>query len=171
MAARVEAGSVVTIAYELRDADGALLDEEGASVAYLHGGFGGIFPKVEAALEGAGLGHEVALSLEPEDAFGDYDPGLLRVEPRESFPDVLLEGMRFEGVPGEGAEDDGRIYTVTGIAEDQVVVDANHPFAGERVWFRCTVTGVRPATDDELRHGHAHGEHAPEDEPPGVAPR
>jgi FKBP-type peptidyl-prolyl cis-trans isomerase SlyD len=169
---RVEAGSVVTITYELRDSGGALLDEEGASVAYLHGGFGGIFPKVEAALEGGVIGQEVALSLEPQDAFGDYDPELLRVEPRESFPDVLQEGMRFEGVPGdEGDEGDGRIYTVTGIAEDQVVVDGNHPFAGERVWFRCTVTGVRQATDDELRHGHAHGEHAPEDDPQESAGR
>ncbi len=167
MAARVEPGAVVTIAYEIRDGDGALLDEEGASVAYLHGGYGGIFPKVEAALEGGAVGHEVALGLEPEDAFGDYDPQLLRVEPRESFPEVLQEGMRFEGVPGDDAQEgDGRIYTVTGIADDRVVIDGNHPLAGERVWFRCKVTSVRPATGDELRHGHAHGEHAPEDEAP-----
>jgi FKBP-type peptidyl-prolyl cis-trans isomerase SlyD len=167
MAGRVEAGAVVTIAYELRDIDGALLDDEGASVAYLHGGYGGIFPRVEAALEGGEVGHEVSLSLEPEDAFGEYDAELLRVEPRESFPDVLQEGMRFEGVPGDESQDgDGRIYTVTGIAEDQVVIDGNHPLAGERVWFRCRVTGVRAATDEELRHGHAHGEHAPEDEAP-----
>ena len=101
MAARVDAGTVVTIAYELRASDGELLDEPGTTVAYLHGGYGGIFPKVEAALEGHGPGHEVALSLEPEDAFGDYDPELLRVEPREAFPEVLQVGMRFEGVPGE----------------------------------------------------------------------
>lgn len=159
---RIEAGTVVTLSYELRASDGELLDEEGATVAYLHGGFGGIFPKVEAALEGHGPGHEVALSLDPEDAFGDYDPKLLRVEPREAFPDVLQEGMRFEGVPGEEASGDFRVYTVTGIADDKVVVDGNHPLAGERVWFRCTVREVRPASDEELRHGHAHGEHAPE---------
>lgn len=161
-APRIEAGTVVTLSYELRASDGELLDEEGATVAYLHGGFGGIFPKVEAALEGHGPGHEVALSLDPEDAFGDYDPQLLRVEPREAFPDVLQEGMRFEGVPGEEASGDFRVYTVTGIADDKVVVDGNHPLAGERVWFRCTVREVRPASDEELRHGHAHGEHAPE---------
>lgn len=165
MAARVEAGTVVTVAYEIRDADGELLDEEGAVAAYLHGGHGGIFPKVEAALEGGAVGHEVALTLDPEDAFGDYDPMLLRVEPREAFPDVLQEGMRFEGVPGdEAGEGDGRIFTVTGIADEQVVIDGNHPLAGERVWFRCKVTQVRPATAEELRHGHAHGEHSPEDE-------
>lgn len=163
-APRISAGSVVTLTYELRDADGALLDEPGATVAYLHGGYGGIFPKVEAALEGQGPGHEVALTLDPEDAFGDYDPELLRVEPREAFPEVLQEGMRFEGVPGEAPSEELRVYTVTGIADDKVVVDGNHPLAGERVWFRCAVREIRPATDEELRHGHAHGEHAPESE-------
>jgi len=162
MDARAEAGAVVTLAYELRDADGALLDEEGAVVAYLHGGHGGIFPKVEAALEGHGAGHELTLSLDPQDAFGEYDAGLLRVEPREAFPDVLQVGMRFEGVPGEAPADDLCVYTVTAIAEDRVVVDGNHPLAGERVWFKCTVKEVRAATELELRHGHAHGEHAPE---------
>ncbi len=164
MAARIDAGTVVTIAYELRDTEGGLLDEADATVAYLHGGYGGIFPKVEAALEGREPGHEVTLSLEPEDAFGDYEPELLRVEPRGAFPEVLQVGMRFEGVPGEEAPDELRVYTVTGVADDKVVVDANHPLAGERVWFKCIVKEVRLATPEELRHGHAHGEHAPESE-------
>ena len=165
MAARIDAGTVVTLAYEIRASDGQFLDEPGATVAYLHGGYGGIFPRVEAALEGRGPGHEVSLSLDPEDAFGDYEPELLRVEAREVFPEVLQVGMRFEGIPGEeSSADDLRIYTVTGIADDQVVVDGNHPLAGERVWFKCTVMEVRAASQEELRHGHAHGEHAPESE-------
>jgi FKBP-type peptidyl-prolyl cis-trans isomerase SlyD len=161
MAVPIDAGTVVTLSYEMRDSGGELLDEPGAKVAYLHGGHGALFPKVEAALQGQGPGFEVALSIDPEDAFGEYDPHLLRVEPREAFPEVLQVGMRFEGVPGEGTPEELRIYTVTDIADDKVVVDGNHPLAGERVWFRCVVEEVRPATDDELRHGHAHGEHAP----------
>ena len=164
MAARIDAGTVVTLAYELRAADGEFLDEPGATVAYLHGGFGGIFPKVEAALQGHGAGHVVELSLEPEDAFGDYEPELLRVEPREAFPEVLQVGMRFEGVPGDAPAEELIVYTVTGIADEQVVVDGNHPLAGERVLFKCTVNDVRAATPEELRHGHAHGEHSPESE-------
>ena len=156
---RIDRGTVVTLAYELRNADGVALEEEGARLAYLHGGYGGIFPKVEEALEGKEIGHELALTLDPEDAFGEYDAELIRVEPRGRFPETLEVGMQFEGVPGEDAEDDEtRIYTVTDIAGDKVVVDANHPWAGQRLWFKCAVKAVRKATREELAHGHAHGD-------------
>ena len=154
---RIERGTVVTLDYELKDADGALLEEEGATLAYLHGGYGGIFPKVEEALQDKEVGHELAITLEPDDAFGEYDAELLRVEPRDRFPETLEVGMQFEGVPGDD-EEEARIYTVTDVAADKVVVDANHPYAGERVWFRCAVKGVRKATREELEHGHAHDE-------------
>ena len=152
----IDRGKVVTLAYELRDCDGQALEDEGARLSYLHG-YGGIFPKVEEALDGKDVGEEVSLTLEPEDAFGDYDAELLRVEPRSGFPETLEVGMRFEGVPGE-REDEARIYTVTDIAADKVVVDGNHPLAGERLWFKGTVAEVREATDEEIEHGHAHGE-------------
>ncbi|HXZ48033.1 MAG TPA: peptidylprolyl isomerase [Usitatibacter sp.] len=153
---RIERGTVVTLAYELRDAAGQPLEEEDARLAYLHG-YGDIFPKVERELQGKEVGHEMSLTLEPDDAFGEYDAELLRVEPRSRFPERLEVGMRFEGVPGE-REDEALIYTVTDITPDAVVVDGNHPLAGERLWFKCAVTGVRRATEDELAHGHVHGD-------------
>ena len=152
----IERGSVVKLDYELKASDGELLEDEGAQLEYLHG-YGGIFPKVEEALEGKDLGHEMALTLEPEDAFGEYDAELLRVEPRERFPAEIEVGMRFEGVPGE-KEEDALIYTVTDITPESVVVDGNHPLAGERLWFKATVKGLRAATREELTHGHVHGE-------------
>jgi FKBP-type peptidyl-prolyl cis-trans isomerase SlyD len=152
----IDRGKVVTIAFELRDAKGATLEDEEAQMAYLHG-FGGIFPKVEQALEGKDVGHEVALTLEPDEAFGEYDADLLRVEPRNRFPETLEVGMQFEGVPGE-SEEEAWIYTITDITDDQVVVDANHPLAGERLWFKGAVKEVRPATGEELKHGHVHGD-------------
>lgn len=154
---RIERGRVVTLSIELRNTDGESLEDDDAQVAYLHGGFGGIFTKVEEALEGKEVGHEASLTLEPDDAFGEYDAGLMRVEPRERFPGTLEVGMQFEGVPGD-REDEARIYTVTDIAADSVVVDANHPFAGERLWFRCAVKDVRAATGEEMTHGHVHGD-------------
>ena len=155
---QINRGSVVTLSYKLKNGEGEPLEEADAEMAYLHGGFGGIFPKVEQELEGKKVGQEVAVTLEPEDAFGEYDAELLRVEPRNRFPQTLEVGMQFEGVPGEKAEE-ARIYTITDITGDSVVVDANHPLAGERLWFKCAVKEVRPATDEELRHGHVHGDH------------
>jgi FKBP-type peptidyl-prolyl cis-trans isomerase SlyD len=157
MAMRIEPDTVVTLAYELRNADGEPLEQDNAEMAYLHGGYGGIFPKVEQALAGQEVGHEIALTLDPEDAFGEYDADLLRVEPRDRFPETLEVGMQFEGVPGEN-EDEAMIYTVTDITKDSVVVDANHPYAGERLWFKCSVKEVRRASDEEIEHGHVHGE-------------
>jgi FKBP-type peptidyl-prolyl cis-trans isomerase SlyD len=154
---RIDPGTVVTLAYEIRDCDGAPLEKEGARLDYLHGGFGGIFPKVEAALEGKRAGDELALTLEPEDAFGEYDAGLLRVEPRSRFPEATEVGMQFEGVPG-GDEGAAVIYTVTDVTEDTVVVDGNHPWAGERLWFRCSVREVRRASPEEISAGTTGGD-------------
>ena len=156
---QIDKDTVDTLDYELMDSEGHALAEEGAQVAYLHGGYDGIFLKVETGLQGKAVGDEIALSLEPADAFGEYDEELLRVESRESFPDVLQVGMRFEGVPGGDGSGDAVIYTVTDITDDKVVVDGNHPLAGERLWFKGKVAGVRQASADEVRHGHAHGEH------------
>ena len=155
---RIERGKVVILAFELRNAQGEALEDADAQLAYLHGGFGGIFPKVEGALEGKQAGAEMSITLEPEDAFGEYDAELLRVEPRDRFPETLEVGMQFEGVPGE-AEEEALIYTVTDITDDAVVVDGNHPLAGERLWFKCSVQEVRAATAEEMKHGHAHGDH------------
>lgn len=154
---RIERGRVVKLDFELRASDGEPLEDEGAQLEYLHGGYGGIFPKVEEGLEGKQAGDELALTLEPPDAFGEYDAELLRVEPRARFPEVIEVGMRFEGVPGD-REDEALIYTITDITPESVVVDGNHPLAGERLWFKCKVSAVRAATKEELTHGHVHGD-------------
>jgi FKBP-type peptidyl-prolyl cis-trans isomerase SlyD len=154
---QIDRGKVVKLDYELKDSEGDALEDEGAQLEYLHGGYGGIFPKVEEALEGKQVGHEVSVTLEPEDAFGEYDAELLRVEPRDRFPEAIEVGMRFEGVPGD-RQDEALIYTVSDITPESVVVDGNHPLAGERLWFKATVSDVRAASADELKHGHAHGD-------------
>src|SRR3954464_14822152 len=105
MGMRIDRDTVVTLACDVRDCDGKAVEEEGALLSYLHGGYGGIFPRVENELQGKEIGQEVRLVLDPEDAFGDYDAELIRVEPRARFPETLEVGMRFEGVPGEREED------------------------------------------------------------------
>lgn len=147
---RIARNTVVTLEIQLSDIWGNRIVESSDSIQYLHGGYGDIFPAVEAALEGKGETDRVEVRLEPQDAFGEYDENLLRVEPRSRFPDALEEGMRFEGLPGS-AEDQG-IFTVTDIAADKVVLDGNHPLSGIALKFGCTVLTVRPATEGEIRN-------------------
>ena len=147
--------TVVSINYELSDSSGKLIEKTSSPISYLHGGYRGIFPVVESALDGKQVGDACEVYMEPDEAFGDYDDQLVHVEPRERFPENISVGMQFEGAP-EGSEQ-YIIYTVTDIADDRVVVDGNHPLAGKALVFSCTVTEVREATGEELSHGHAHG--------------
>lgn len=154
---RIGKNTVVTISYEMSDAEGKLLEKSEQPYSYLHGGYHGVFPAVEQALEGMSAGETCDVTLEPEDAFGEYDEELLRVEPRSLFPENVEVGMQFEGVAKESGEH--RLYTVTDVAQDKVVVDGNHPLAGKVVNLACTVSEVRVATPEEVAHGHAHGAH------------
>jgi FKBP-type peptidyl-prolyl cis-trans isomerase SlyD len=152
---QIAKNTVVSITYELSDAEGQVLETSPQPYSYLHGGYHQVFAAVETALEGMGEGDKCDVTLAPEDAFGDYDESLLRVEPKSVFPESVHVGMQFEGVSKESGET--RLYTVTDVVDDRVVVDGNHPLAGRVLNIACTVTGVRVATEDEVTHGHAHG--------------
>jgi len=152
---QVKMNTVVTIIYELKDADGNTLEKSNDPIAYLHGGHDNIFPKVEEAIHGKNVGDSVEITLDPADAFGDYDEGLVQIEPLSAFPEKnIKEGMQFEGEDESG---EVIIYTVTNIADGKVVVDGNHPWAGQRVLFMATIKDVRDANQEEIEHKHVHG--------------
>lgn len=164
---KIEKNTVVSLIYRLSDAQGNLIEESADPMIYLHGGYAGTFPKIEELLEGQDIGFEANIQLEPIDAFGDYDAELLRIEQRERFPEPLEIGMQFEGVPNADEEDDPEyladededaetlIYTITDLAEDRVILDANHPLAGMALRFWIQVTEIRCATNEEVENGRA----------------
>lgn len=149
--------TVVSLSYVLYDAEGGVIEEAQEPLVYLHGGYDGIFPLVEQALEGKAVGEKCQVRLTPVDAFGEYDADLVRVEARDRFPVEVAVGMQFQGESSEQGE--VMVYTVTDIADGKVVVDGNHPLAGQTLNFECTVADVRAATEEELSHGHVHGAH------------
>ena len=153
----VSKNAVITLDYHVTDPDGEVVDEGREPLVYLHGGYDDIFPLIEEALQGKAIGESVKVKLQPDEAFGDYDAELVQVEPRKDFPKEIEVGMQFEGGPEEGEGDDEFIiYRVTDIADDKVVLDGNHPLAGMALVFTCTVTAIRPASAEELAHGHVH---------------
>jgi len=163
---KIEKNTVVSLRYKLTDAQNNVIEEPDSPMVYLHGGYEGTFPKIEALLDGQNIGFETTVQLEPTEAFGEYNPELLKIEPRTRFPEPLEVGMQFEGVPEEDAdllaaedEDDEEslIYTVTDVADNQVVLDGNHPLAGMALRFWVQVQDVRAASDEEIANRHPAG--------------
>ena len=89
------------------------------------------------------------MQLEPEQAFGEYDADLLRVEPAARYGEGLEAGMQVE----EDAEGESRIYTVSDVAAGKAVLDANHPLAGMALRFFLKILSVRNARPEEMRQG------------------
>ena len=146
---KIKMNSIVNMTYEIKDIDGNILESSSEPVEYLHGGFDNIFPKVEEAMHGKKIGDEIVVSLEPADAFGTYDESLVQIEPTSAFPEnELKQGMQFEGEDSSG---EVITYTVTDIADGKVIVDGNHPWAGQRIIFTAIVGDIRLANDQELK--------------------
>jgi FKBP-type peptidyl-prolyl cis-trans isomerase SlyD len=164
---KIEKNTVVSLRYKLTDAQNNIIEEPDSPMVYLHGGYEGTFPKIENLLDGQDLGYEASIQLEPSEAFGEYDPELLKIEPRTRFPEPLEVGMQFEGVPDaeeeqdtDEVDDEPLIYTVTDVADSQVVLDGNHPLAGMALRFWVQVEDIRAATDEEIENRHPEGAEA-----------
>ncbi len=148
--------SVVTLSYKVSDAQGRLLEASQEPMAYLHGGYGNTFEKIEQALEGQQVGYATAVVLQPEDAFGERDESLVQTIAKTDFPPGVKVGGTLRGVADDGGE---RVFTVVKIKGPQVVLDGNHPHAGKVLRFALKVLEVRGASAEEVAHGHAHGAH------------
>lgn len=149
---------VVSIHYTLTNAAGETVDsslQHGEPLAYLHG-HSNIVPGLENALTGKAVGDKFDVSVNPEDGYGGHVDELIQEVPREAFQgvDELEPGMQFQADSGAGP----RLFTITKIEGDTVTVDGNHPLAGQVLNFAIEVTDIRAATEEEMQHGHAHGE-------------
>lgn len=147
----------VTVRYRLFDSEGQPIEDGERELTYLQGGYGSVFPRIEETLAGHEAGYTTSLYLQPEDSFGDYDAELVRLAPREEFPEELEIGMTFEGSQDEEPDDDDpeRLWVVTDFTGEVVVLDGNHPLAGMALRFDMEVVGVRAATPEEIERERA----------------
>ncbi|MGE4169283.1 MAG: peptidylprolyl isomerase [Candidatus Margulisiibacteriota bacterium] len=150
---KIAANTVAGFTYRLTNSEGQELDASTTPLDYLHG-HKNIIPGLEKALEGSKVGDKKQVTVAPEEAYGTYDETLLHKYPKTVFPeDVTLElGMELDCETENGVIS----YIVNEILEDEVLLDANHPLAGETLHFDVEITSVREATSEELEHGHAH---------------
>lgn len=151
----ITAPCVVSLTWRLRDTQGNLIDELAEPVEFFYGGED-LLAKVEEALLDQEAGFATDLHLEPEHAFGEYDPGLVFFEARTLFPELVEPGMQFDGPPDGAKTPDmpkDAVYTVTEVYPEHVVLDGNHPLAGIALRLDLVVRDVRAATDDEIEAG------------------
>lgn len=147
---------VVSFHYTLTDEDGQTLDSSDGRepLAYLHG-HNGIIPGLENELTGKGQGDSLQVVVQPQDGYGEFNPQLLQQVPREAFQGVesIEPGMQFQA-QGEGGQ--AQMVVVREVTDEAVLVDGNHPLAGQVLNFDVTIESVREASEEEIAHGHVH---------------
>ena len=148
--------NVVSIHYTLTNNTGETLDTSDGRepLVYLHGAQN-IIPGLENELTGKSIGDSFDVTIQPENAYGTFNPELVQTVPHSAFEGVekVELGMQFQA-----RDDDGetQVITVTEVADSGVTVDGNHPLAGQVLNFSVRVEEVREATEDEIAHGHLH---------------
>lgn len=150
---RIEAGRIVSIEYEVRLQDGQTIEatDSGAPVQYLHGA-GMLLPALESVLETMQEGAHKRFVIKARDAYGERDESNVLTLPRSLFPSSLelKEGTRLTAKTASG---ESYPLTACEIRSDEVVVDLNHPLAGQALHFWVTVRSVRAAGHEELFSG------------------
>ena len=155
---KVEDGHVVSIEYALH-VDGELVDqsEKDEPLQFIQG-VGEIIPGLEQAIYGLAVGDSKTVVVPAKEGYGEFDAEAFADVPREQFPaDFPLN----PGVELQVKTDEGEILAarIESVDADSVRLDFNHPLAGKELHFAVKVLALRPATDEEIAHGHVHGEH------------
>lgn len=149
----IGADRAVSLQYTLSGSDGTVI--ESGQIDYLHG-YQNIIPGLESALEGAAVGANLQVEVPAELGYGERMEVEPQRVPRESFPpDMEIEpGMQFHA---RGPNGEALPVWVVGVEDGVVLIDPNHPLAGETLHFDVKILSVRAATAEEVQHGHIHG--------------
>ncbi len=153
---QVQNDHVVSIDYTLKNDAGEVMDnsEQTGPLAYLHGQQN-IIPGLEKALDDKAVGDSFTVSIEPAEAYGERNEEMIQTVPRSMFQgvDEIEPGMRFQAQTEGGVT----VVTIKEVNGDEITLDGNHELAGETLHFDVEVKDVRPASAEELEHGHVHG--------------
>ena len=146
---------VVTLDYTLIVEDEILEStEDGEKIKFIQG-IGQIIPGLENALYDMKVGEKKTVVIEPDDAYGDYDPESLEIAQKEEFSEEIpLDVGTFLDLRDD--EDNVLSAQIIETDEDTITLDFNHPLAGKTLTFEITVADLRPASEEELEHGHVH---------------
>lgn len=133
----------------IRDAEGEVVEDEPTESSFVFG-FGALLPALEAGIEGLGVGAKKSLFIKPEDAFGQRDPKAVLEVLRDEFPDDVAPGDVFDAEEEDAQDGPTVLLRVLEVTPEYVVLDRNHPLAGQKVQFDVEILEVRPAEEAEI---------------------
>lgn len=152
---KITNNAVVKIHYRLSNQQGNELENsfESQPMEYLHGAQN-IIPGLEEALEGKEIGDIIDVTIDAEKAYGPHHDGLRQEVPLSAFGDIedIIPGMRFVAETEAGP----RPVQIAEVKDETVIVDGNHPLAGQSLTFHVEIIDIREATEEEISHGHIH---------------
>ncbi len=162
---KVSKNKVVTLTYALRlnDEKGELIQEVPAERPFVHlFGVGNLLPAFEKNLDSLEPGDTFGFYLSSDDAYGKQsDEAIIELE-KEIFEidgkideEMLAVGKMLSMQDQNGNPLEGRVLA---IKEKKVIMDFNHPLAGENLYFLGEIIDVRDASKEEMDHGHVHGD-------------
>jgi FKBP-type peptidyl-prolyl cis-trans isomerase SlyD len=154
---QIAVNCVVAIDYTLRNDAGEILDTSAGRdpLIYLHG-HGNIIPGLERELLGKVVGASVYARVAPQDGYGLRDPDRIQEVPRTAFPKNMNPEVGMQLMARDPSGNQFPLW-ITEVKAEAVVVDGNHPLAGETLHFQVEIKEVRAASEEELAHGHVHG--------------
>lgn len=144
---------IVRLGFKVTDQQSGQLLQYGDDLVYLHGGYGGAFPKIEQSIEGCRVGDRVSVTLSPEEGYGRRNPELVMTLPDNEFSGELPQAG--EAVDGQLPDGSSMIFTVVDVSGGNIHLDGNHPFAGKHLAFDFEVLEIRSSTAAERSAGFA----------------
>ncbi len=154
---KITANKVVKLHYAVSDSEDTLIDSsyDHQPLAIIHG-TGYLISGLENALDGHEAGDKFEVEVAADDAYGQRHDGFVQTVPKEMFAEIddLQVGTQLRATTDEGEQ----TVIVIDVQDDEITVDGNHPLAGVDLKFDVEILEVRDATEDELAHGHVHGE-------------
>ena len=151
----IGAKKVLTFHYTLKNTQGEILDssEPQDPMSFLTGS-GHIIPALEDQIQSLQPGEKKTVKLEAKDAYGPVEPKMMIDVPKKELAHLKLELGGWLQIENGGHN---RAVRIVKMDDEKVTLDGNHPLAGQDLEFNIEMVEVRPATQDELDHGHAHG--------------
>ena len=156
----IKKGDIIKVQYEGSLEDGTIFDSTERNNGFplkFEVGAGSIIKGFDEAVVGKEVGEEFTIKLQPSEAYGDYQEGLIRKMPKNLFPKDQdpKPGMAVQVMDQTGHS---MIALIKNVDDNIIVIDLNHPLAGEILNFKIKIieTGCEPDPPNSCGCGCGH---------------